>query len=798
MTTKKNLVKMALMSTLTAGIFGFGFTACSDDLDELNNTATKAPGNEMMDLEQYSYTVPVEINAQGAWKAEVRFNDDNHHFCYALPSEGVGPQRIQLCVLDNWTDERHTGELVITAADDPANSKIIRLTQKCNHDNMTRGDDGSDSAEVKQGPQIYKGDIIFGVGYGINIATQCGPDALCRNPIIALAKLQANEDDGYGRFTSGTDASFRVKTYTGTSVDEIVKKMEASASLKGSFKGFKAEVGASFSLNSQYSSEYMFSFGEVNVAMTQAYLEGLSDFNIRDYMTDDAKKAIDGNGSTSEADFQNLIRTYGTHLVKKCKLGGQLRYATTVQREKVANEQDMKVWANANYKNKFVEADVKVSNSDKESHKMTDEVGSIQTSAVGGSLATALAINTAGDTQQNVADWLNSLSDMENLVVVDLGNTDDTELVGIWELVDEKYPKRAQALKAFIEGGKAEGNIITTTDIPDMGEAISVNTTFNTEQYFYGKAEFDGFYTKVKTAKVGERTIAYICKEYIPQLTVEEPVIVIYPAEQEKPDFAHGFFVGNDILAPHYVSWTGADLTLTRIPGAKKGAIKTVYIKDDKIFCKELNGDIMEAYKIRTSKVSPLYLSAKFCRPGSSYGPWCNGQYPLVKIANKIWTAVNYSGEIDTKKYKAHYEDGTTFYYKTECKNASLFPRGWKVASTQDYKDMIKVVSENNTYTDPSKRLWMTQRTDPYCKGRDAYPWDENAGCPAYLNSVSLFNLKPATKCWEVGKKHVEKESDTKAWFITSDDQYVEFNKDGSYHFYSAGNYCMPVRLVMD
>lgn len=207
----------------------------------------------------------------------------------------------------------------------------------------------------------------------------------------------------------------------------------------------------------------------------------------------------------------------------------------------------------------------------------------------------------------------------------------------------------------------------------------------------------------------------------------------------------------------------------------------------------------MEAYKVRTSKVSDLYLSAKFCNMQSSYGPWCDGEYPLVKVANKIWTAVNYSGQIDTKKYKAHYESGTTFYYKSECKNASLFPRGWKVASTQDYKDVIKLVSENNTYPDPSKRLWMTQRTDPNCKGRFADPWDEYAGCPAYLNSVSLFNIKPTTRCWDVASKnHVEKESDTKAWFITSDDNYVEFNKDGSYKFYNAGNYCMPVRLVMD
>ena len=93
----------------------------------------------------------------------------------------------------------------------------------------------------------------------------------------------------------------------------------------------------------------------------------------------------------------------------------------------------------------------------------------------------------------------------------------------------------------------------------------------------------------------------------------------------------------------------------------------------------------------------------------------------------------------------------------------------------------------------------MTERTDPNCRGRNADPWDENAGCPIYLNSVSLFNIKPTGKCWEVGsKKHVEKTSDTNAWFITSDDKYVEFHKDGSYSFFNAGNYSMPVRLVME
>ena len=38
MTTKKNLVKQMLMSIATAGIMSFSFTACNDDLRELEST----------------------------------------------------------------------------------------------------------------------------------------------------------------------------------------------------------------------------------------------------------------------------------------------------------------------------------------------------------------------------------------------------------------------------------------------------------------------------------------------------------------------------------------------------------------------------------------------------------------------------------------------------------------------------------------------------------------------------------------------------------------------------------------
>jgi len=67
MTTKKNLVKSMFMSILTAGVFTFGFTACSDELNNEANdfNAPEAESFEFTNLEQYSYSVPVQVNVQG-------------------------------------------------------------------------------------------------------------------------------------------------------------------------------------------------------------------------------------------------------------------------------------------------------------------------------------------------------------------------------------------------------------------------------------------------------------------------------------------------------------------------------------------------------------------------------------------------------------------------------------------------------------------------------------------------------------------------------------------------------------
>ena len=159
------LVKQMLMSTLTAGMFAFSFSSCSDDLNELEamgGNATKGESFELTSLEQYSYTVPVQVNVEGDWEIDFRFSDEYNKFCYAIPDKGHGPATIKLCMLDNWTEKRNEGQMIIRDLSQNREDQSFRLLQKCNIDNpnyqqlraRTRGEgeEAKEGEEKKESP----------------------------------------------------------------------------------------------------------------------------------------------------------------------------------------------------------------------------------------------------------------------------------------------------------------------------------------------------------------------------------------------------------------------------------------------------------------------------------------------------------------------------------------------------------------------------------------------------------------------------------------------------------------------
>ena len=529
MTTKKNLVKQVLMSIATAGIFSFGFSSCSDDINEFDNHGFNAEINsyELQNLEQYSYTVPVQIDCEGAWKIDLKFSDENNHFCYALPSEGVGPQTIKLCMLDNWTDERNDGLLNIIDEENPTNSKSFCLSQKCNLDRraLTRGDD-DDSSDSDDEERV--GDIAYAVGYGYNLISEPGVKSVSRCPIIALEKLK-EAGNGFGRQLNGVSSSYS-ETYAENTIDEIITKMSIESKVSGSKCGFSAEVGGSFTSSQKKSKNHFFVMGTHDISVRNVVLVGPSTAQLKDFMTDNAKADIEGsNGlypSTQEG-FKKLIENYGTHLILQAELGGRLRYATTVDKTLASNTTEAKAYANASYKNAIVSGEVKASAEQQKKYEKNESKVITNVTTLGGDFAIASQIDGQGnDNDTKINDWKKSLSEFKNLMMVGTNN----KLVPIYELIED--PDRAADLKEYIETGLVSDaeEIYYTTDLTHIAIPSLEKLTDTREKITSGlfKGGWRWHYpTQVYDVIESGEIVAQICHEFIPKITIEDRVTTI-------------------------------------------------------------------------------------------------------------------------------------------------------------------------------------------------------------------------------------------------------------------------------
>ena len=738
MTTKKNLVKQVLMSTLTAGIFATVFTACSDDVNMAEaSDALKTESYELMNLERHSYSVPVQVNVQGDWQVDLQFSDENHHFCYALPDHGHGPATIELCMLDNWTNNRNDGKMIIRDLSNSNNDRTFRLMQKCNLDYncRTRGDDADSTEEddIKN-----EGSITTAVGYGYNVNMEPGIKAISSNPIIALRKLEKADNDYGPKFRKG-EFTINVESYAASSIEEISNTMTASSTLKGSRGGFSAEVDASFSNTQKSNSNNLFCLTVANVNIGQAVLQGIDRNNFREYMTDDAKRAIDGTGSaypSTNKGFQELIRDFGSHLILRTDLGGRLRYGATIDQQYCSNTNELKAHASMSYKNKIIDGTAKVGNDYSSTYSKNKKHLQITVSAVGGGTEETAAV-AANDTTANVTSWIQSMKEEKNLAVINFNQKNSMQMWPLYELVDRSTSEgeaRYHALKEYMEGGQMEmdnchdgsnsyvNNKVTRVDFPADWAALADGKHSNIEGSLIREALYDG------------KTVAWLCMEYIPQISTQGLVAVIYPVVDNKPNFQMGRFLGTATKQACKVVWSSNGKCTLKDYAEEDGMQKTVFFKANTMYNYQPSGKLVNTEEIRDivlkgqkakSTCSITFGEADWHYVGESYhrrkkfkyeNPWLKGlsydnnyQYPLVKIGNQVWTRENYNGNVphgsnEKERYGTKIEKGEVFFTYSSLKNAS-FPAGWHVGKAADYQGLRATITSDGVNTKFGERL---------------------------------------------------------------------------------------------
>ncbi len=743
------------------------FTSCKDDeLKKIQGEVEVPEDTDLMELEQYSYTIPLEIKSDSEW--EVEFVFDDQYICYAFPEKGNGNATVQLCVLDNWNDERRTGEMHINFLKDPSKNQVIPLRQKGNMDSDVNITD------------VTKGDRIYAVGYGYNyLGEYASANSVSRNPIIRIAECKDRVSTG------GVNASYVAKTYSGSSVTELTNSLSTDAKFGGKYLGFKGEIGATFGKKdfSNNSNEYAISY--IEVAQQNVYLEVNRQEIIKDYMTDAAYEAINGldheskRGTTKTvytADgvgFARLVKDYGTHLLVNARLGGRLKYRMTVDVSKVEGSYDLNAYANCSYSNAFVNASANVSDSLRNSYKRNASACDITVLVQGGSQSTALALGgNGGDTEKNIEAWRKSLAETENQTLVGL---DVDGMIPLYELVDTDLPGgelRREMLKDYLTGGSnAVGNLEDACsaalgiDMSYISSDAYVISQFQ-EWGSHSSATGDSNGTWVQDYYEGNRGnihVAQVCCEYIPVIDKSEPVFVIYPVLSNKVKYNMGLFLGNNYRKPAKVCWDGNSVSVTEHPDFdKKGSTGML----------TLRGSSFSAYKEEDPLEFDTYLRPSFLTARKHDNP--SYKYPLVKIFNNLWTREDYQSECSangeyafgTANYNSDDRGSIIFVDYEAATNPNYPPYGWRIPKAEDYNIIKSTLVANGI---------------------------SQVGMAFLKSGVLGYNAE--LKGWLEGYL-LNKDELTK--YITSDNYHVTIRKDGGFGVEKApqGRYRMSVRLI--
>lgn len=430
---KKNFFN-ALTLVVLMLVCSVTFSSCSDDdLVDIQAEVVLPSDANLMELEAWSYVVPLDIKSNSEWRIE-----KNGDFFDVIPSEGEGNATIEIHVTDNIYEERQNGELRIVFPNDESKNMVLKLQQKWEGDY-----DENDNATATVGPKKYA------IGYGYNVTEKYASSASVKGQIFMMNNLY---NDALVACDS-SEMNYSLQTITGSTVSEISNKLAANVNVTGKYGKFQGEVKSSFTADYAESSNYEYAITYLNIAK-QTYSFEMDPYEIASkYMTTAAYNAINGksyNFATNNPEgFRNLIQHYGTHVVLEARLGGRIRYSMEINISNIETEYDLEAFASAAYDGLFVQADANVKNNFKDSYKKNKNQITTRLDVIGGVDSTKNGL-TIEFTKQKIDAWKSSLNS-KNLGLIAF--TDNGSLLPLYELVNrDSFPERYEALKDYMEG----------------------------------------------------------------------------------------------------------------------------------------------------------------------------------------------------------------------------------------------------------------------------------------------------------------------------------------------------------
>lgn len=620
----------------------------------------------------------------GAYPVEEWGGVQEGSFDYSVSNDGSVSIHFDEVVAREFPDQRVVnftdGKLVAVVLNDQkqtfGNASSVMVDAFNEWDGLFHtGDDADGPEDLKDGNRIY------GVGYGYNFILDHA-NALSAAPIIDPKFV----DENHKRKTNGIMADIDTKLYTGHSLTEISNELSATAVASGGICGFKGEVGAAFDATYRKSSEYEYAMFVTNISRTSVTLEVDRETTVQ-HLSPTFKMAVQGETERYKGNkgLYNLISDYGTHFVYQARLGGRVRYTSTVDISKVSGEYDLTAYAKLSYEGLSFSAEGTVDNKYKQSFEKNKSAVNTKVSAMGGTMETLRNVAQKG-TKQDLDAWAATLDDIKNTVVVNVEKT-----FPIWDLVSND-PERAKAIETYVKGGAYERDYSGENNfvIGAMGKISNVSEIFT-------KAD-DENGTLVKYIRVKDGSvIAQVCKEYIPQLNPDAASIVFYPMVNGKPKYNLGYFAGNNGARPCRVCWSNAKaepeiIALSREKNA--GLQNELYVLGYSFLHKGIDDATIEGGDPRETETNGFFVEAKGINSNGNVE--MDHKYPVVKLFNHIWTRENFSFEIDGVTHKSNNEVYYNHRFMNEEQYRNKIPSGWKLPTRGMFEQLVAQLKAQN------------------------------------------------------------------------------------------------------
>jgi len=389
--------------------------------------------------------------------------------------------------------------------------------------------------------------VTCGVGYSTNVfenPTGMKYQVKASSPIkfdkLYAALRAAGEDDAlYGENLY----SSRTESYTGDSSEDISHELSVKAGVEVGISAFKLSVEGAFTQKSSSSTKKVYAIEEVKHVVGDRYLRG----GMLRYFAEN-------DGDIFQATFRNMrnklaqnpddktvmkqiIDRYGTHLITRGVLGGELKLGMELTMSDNISNADIHAALELGVKVVSLKGEANLSSKEKAIASNT----TISLTSYGGNNVYTIAPGTTFETFQttvksykNLENWVSSIKDGTSLSLIDI------ETLPIYELMPTEASRIA--MRNYIVG--------------------------DYQTYFYKTVKGDESYMGPKLYKINgyasDGNCAGYGKIYIPELNLEIEAIrdifpflsteeystVIYSGNKGFIDRTRGFFVGSNNRKP--------------------------------------------------------------------------------------------------------------------------------------------------------------------------------------------------------------------------------------------------------